>query len=121
MAKKTEHVSCKPDHNMRRVPRVIHQIWLNLVDNDAHGCVPDKYLEMQRSWQIHYPTWTYRCWHNTQANEFMQRHYPQLWHKYAHVAVSIQRVDMLRICVLNVFGGMYADLDTICTRPLTFV
>src|ERR1700733_22270 len=50
----TRALSRSPD-SKARIPKTIHQIWLG-------GPLPEKYLNLQRSWQRQNPDWEYRLW-----------------------------------------------------------
>lgn len=48
----------------------------------------------------------------------MDEHYPHLAAKYAECSYAIQRADIARYLILHRHGGVYADLDMECLRPV---
>lgn len=94
------------------IPAIIHQVKLGD-------------LTMRPAWQearqdcldLH-PAWQFKLWQDEEANEFVQRHYPDLYGTYRQYPMEIQRSNVLRYLLLNHFGGFYLDLDLRCRTPL---
>ncbi len=81
------------------IPLTIHQIWLN------DGELPTDVRHSVASWSIHAPQFTHQLW--TQAK--LREHYAvELDHPGHARAVS----NLLRVRILNDFGGVYVDADT---------
>jgi len=93
------------------IPRIIHQTWKT-------RDVPQQFLFFQKTWQIHHPSWKYRLWTDEDARELVSRHYPAFLGVYDAYENPICRVDAFRYLVLKQYGGVYADLDFECLRPL---
>jgi mannosyltransferase OCH1-like enzyme len=94
-----------------RIPRHIHQLW-----KDAH--IPPLLRECQRSWKILNPGWKYTLWTDRSMQQWVDARYPQLAAVYARLPSGIQRADMFRYLLLSKAGGVYADLDFECLKPL---
>lgn len=97
------------------IPRIVHQIWHQFRHN---GGVPQEWTTLAQSWRRHHPGWDYRLWKDTDSRRFLQSRYPDLLELYDSCVYPIQRVDMLRYCLLHHFGGVYADMDMECLRPV---
>ncbi|KAH3835880.1 hypothetical protein DPMN_109248 [Dreissena polymorpha] len=57
-------------------------------------------------------------WTDETARQLIQAMYPDfivVWDNYRN---NVNKADALRYCVLYEFGGIYADLDFECLRPL---
>jgi hypothetical protein len=95
----------------QEIPRVVHQSW-----RDA--AVPDAVLGWRRSWLEQNPAWEVRLWTDEENRELIRRDYPWFLPIYDGYAEPIMRADAARCFVLHRHGGVYADLDCECLRPL---
>ncbi|WP_295400216.1 glycosyltransferase [uncultured Thiocystis sp.] len=93
------------------IPKIIHQIW-KTTD------IPDAFRVFQRTWQAHHPDWEYRLWTDADSRAFLALHYPNFVTIYDAYLTPICRVDAIRYFLLKHYGGVYADLDFECLRPL---
>jgi len=93
------------------IPRILHQTW-----KDTN--VPPALAMFQRTWQTHHPDWTYHLWTDADNREFLRKHYPWFLPIYDNYPEHIMRVDAVRYFILHHYGGVYADLDVECLRPL---
>lgn len=93
------------------MPKIIHQTWRN-------AQVPESLSGFCNTWQKHHPDWTYRLWTDADNREFLARHYAWFLPIFDHYPSSIMRADAVRYFILFHFGGVYADLDMECCRPL---
>jgi glycosyltransferase involved in cell wall biosynthesis len=93
------------------IPCLIHQLWKT-------DTVPLAYRRWQASWQALNPGFSYRLWTDRDIEQLIEADFPafkRLFHSYRH---TICRVDLARYLILKKFGGVYADLDFECLRPL---
>ncbi|MCA9778389.1 MAG: hypothetical protein KC800_16795 [Candidatus Eremiobacteraeota bacterium] len=88
---------------MSGIPKILHQIWL------GPRPAPRKWMD---SWRQHHPDWEYHLW--TEEN------LPPLRNPAAFEKASCYpgKADVLRLEVLYLFGGVYADADSVCLKPL---
>ncbi len=93
------------------IPRIIHQTW-----KDRN--VPRRFREAQASWRRHHPEWEYRFWTDQDLDRLIRERAPELAAQYRRYPENIQRVDAARYVILREYGGLYADLDTHCLRPM---
>ena len=91
--------------------RILHQTW-----KDAD--VPRAFGDWQRSWLRHNPGWEYRFWTDASARRLVAQQAAWLLPVYDAWPQAIQRVDTARYVWMLAFGGVYADLDFECLRPL---
>jgi hypothetical protein len=94
-----------------RIPRILHQTW-----KDAD--VPREFGDWQRSWLRHNPDWEYRFWTDASARRLVAQQAEWLLPVYDAWPQEIQRVDTARYVWMLAFGGVYADLDFECLRPV---
>ena len=85
------------------IPRILHRIWL------GGGEMPETHARCGESWKEHHPDWTFRLW--TDADAPM----PDGVERARNVG---ERTDLVRYEILRRHGGIYADTDVECLRPL---
>ena len=93
------------------VPRVLHQLWKD-------RAIPARYASFRESWRRHNPGWELRLWTDRDLAALVDAGYPRLASVFAGYKHPISRADLGRYLVLNRFGGVYADLDCECLRPI---
>jgi hypothetical protein len=93
------------------IPKVFHQLW------KSHD-IPARYAPFRESWLPRNPGWTMRLWTDGDLAELVETRYPELVGLYRGYARPISRADLGRYLVLETFGGVYADLDCECLKPL---
>ena len=101
-----------------RIPRIIHQVWLTSPDA---GSVPTKFIDNVNSFLKHNPNWTYFFWTNAMVRALLNERYPELLPLYDSFNEIVVKGDMVRYILLYEFGGVYADFDVVCHRPLDIV
>ena len=93
------------------IPRVIHQTWKD-------RAIPEEWRDFQKTWERHHPDWTYRLWTDADLLRFVETEFPAFLATFNAYSYAIQRVDAARYLILHRYGGVYADLDIECLRPL---
>jgi glycosyl transferase-like sugar-binding protein len=92
-----------------RIPRVFHQIWV------GGRPFPEKYKEWQKTWQS-VPGWNYKLWTDKDVETF---EFPNKDRYYREKNMGA-RADILRLAILEQFGGVYIDTDFECLKPEYF-
>jgi mannosyltransferase OCH1-like enzyme len=98
------------------IPRVLHQIWRS--PPGAPPGVPARFDVYRESWRRHHPSWEFRLWSREEIDALVEERYPWFRDTFARFPRDIQRVDCGKYLILLTHGGVYADLDTECVRPL---
>lgn len=93
------------------IPRVIHQTWKT-------ADVPASMHRWQRSWWDRNPGYAYRLWTDDAIVAFVEHEFPELMPLFRGFRQPIARVDLGRYLILQRLGGVYADLDCECLRPV---
>ena len=93
------------------IPAVIHQTWKTLK-------IPQWAQKWHRSWKKYNPTYIHVLWSDKDNFSFIKTYYPQFLSLYKQFPVKIQKVDFVRYLLLYHYGGIYADLDFECFKPL---
>ena len=94
-----------------RIPLILHQTYK---DNN----IPASLQGFQKSWRRHNPNWEYRFWDDLAIQSFFKQHYPTFLPVFEAYPHNIMRVDTFRYFLLYHYGGIYADMDFECLRPL---
>ncbi|MBK1840807.1 glycosyltransferase [Azospirillum sp. YIM B02556] len=97
--------SCSP------IPRLIHQTWKT-------RDIPPGFQPLRRSWIERNPGFAYRFWTDEDIEGFIAEEHPALLPVFRGYANPISRIDLARYLILRRFGGVYADLDFECLRPI---
>jgi len=89
------------------IPQVIHQIWLG-------GSLPEKYAAWSHSWAVKNPGWQYHLWGDADAAGL------KMFNRIAFDKARNlgEKSDIMRLEILNQYGGIYVDTDFECLRPL---
>jgi hypothetical protein len=95
-----------------RIPRILHQLW-------ADSNIPPRYALLQETWRRHHPDWEFRLWTDRDLLSLVERRYPELAAIFRDYRMNICRADLGRYLVLDNVGGVYADMDCECLRPVT--
>lgn len=105
--KYNEHVINHLTYIEKRIPKIIHQIWIG-------SPFPEKYKKFQQSWIKHHPDWEYRLWTDKEIKAF------NLKNKHIYDAASNfgAKSDIARYEILYRLGGLYVDTDFECLRPM---
>ena len=93
------------------VPRIIHQTW----KSDE---IPDEWKPYQHSWRHAHPGWEYKLWTDEANRRLVADRYPWFLPTYDAFPRDIQRVDAAKYLIVYTYGGVYADLDCECLKPL---
>ena len=107
-----------PAPDPTRIPRVLHFIWWQ-----GWHSIPPLLRFCVTTWQRTHPHHTVYFWDKPKLEQLL-RGWPDdvvreavtaLYGGYLH---DIQRIDLMRLLVLYRFGGVYADVDLLCLRPI---
>ncbi len=80
--------------------------------------MPPALAAFQRTWPAHHPGWTLHLWTDPDNRELIRRHYSWFLPVYDAYPEPIMRADAARYFILHRYGGVYADLDFECLRPM---
>ncbi|RLV10189.1 hypothetical protein CTZ27_02875 [Streptomyces griseocarneus] len=88
------------------IPRILHQVWLG-------GPMPEQLRAHTRTWPRHHPSWEYRLWRDRDVESFLVNR-----DAYDAARTWAERSDIARLEIMLRCGGVYADTDVECLRPL---
>ncbi|KAK9817793.1 hypothetical protein WJX72_002243 [[Myrmecia] bisecta] len=67
---------------------------------------------------LHNPGWQYFLWTDQDNRQLVKQFYPWFLEVYDGFPKGIMRADAARYLYMHKFGGVYADLDFECLRPM---
>ena len=83
-------------------PKIFHFIWI------GGKTMPVSFKENMETWKSFHPNWEFRLWNDPDQLKFINR---STFDKYNRIG---WQVDIMRYEIIYQFGGIYADLDTVC-------
>lgn len=96
------------------IPKTIWQISKNKYEDS-----PDYIKPLMDSWKNNNPDWEYRHFDDQEGGDFLKENFGSKYEEiYNKITIPFCRSDFWRYLVLQKFGGVYADIDTICITPI---
>ena len=93
------------------IPRILHQSWKTTE-------LPSPADRWRRSWLTLNPDFEHRFYDDDECIDFVRHNAPQFLRIYQGLPTAIQRADLFRYLVVYLTGGMWADIDMECLRPI---
>jgi glycosyltransferase involved in cell wall biosynthesis len=93
------------------IPRILHQ----LAKTEE---IPPHLQGFQDSWRRLNPDYAYHLWTDQSLEAWVSEQAPEFLPLFLAYPRSICRADLGRYLLLNRIGGVYADLDCQCLRPI---
>ncbi|KAJ3129936.1 hypothetical protein HK101_005164, partial [Irineochytrium annulatum] len=95
------------------IPRIIHQSW------KTSDLTSDPILSRaSASWRANNPSFRHILWTDAECDAFVREHQPKYWESYDKLPSKVMRADFFRYLVVEKMGGVWADIDTECLRPI---
>eukprot|EP00937_MAST-01D_sp_MAST-1D-sp2_P006718 g6718.t1 len=92
-------------------PKTVHFTWKTQT-------LPSWAVGNWESWAQHNPGWKRVLWDDAAVDTFVRQNLPEIMPFWRSAMKPVQRADVFRYLVLLVHGGVYADIDVTCTRPV---
>lgn len=109
----------QPQVQQPQEPLIPKLIWQTYKDNYEE--LPDYAKDVSKTWILLNQGWNYNYLNDNAAAEFVKREYGDEWYNiWSNVPVGVMKADLWRYMVVYKYGGMYADLDTICKVPIDY-
>lgn len=97
------------------IPKIIWQTYKDKKEN-----LTPYMLDSIKTWKDLNPDYELRYMDDIQAAEFIKAEYGDEWHQiFINCPVGVMRGDLWRYLVIYKYGGVYADLDTNCLKPIS--
>lgn len=70
-------------------------------------------------WKIHNAGWTHGYMSGPEREEFFKNNFEKtVYDVYMSLPLGVMKAGLWRFAVLYIYGGVYADMDTHCRRPI---
>lgn len=95
-------------------PKIIWQ-----THNHKQEWLPLHLNHIAATWVNLNPGWEYRYFDQVQREETVKK-YPEIYEVYKYL-MPIPQADLWRYIITYEHGGCYADMDSVCSKPLDFM
>jgi hypothetical protein len=97
------------------IPKIIWQTheW-------SYEDLPENFLRVIKTWKNLNPEWQHR-YVNAVKRAADVKEYDETLYRYYLLADKITQADIWRYIIVYKHGGVYADMDSICTMPLDYM
>jgi mannosyltransferase OCH1-like enzyme len=82
--------------------------------------LPENYKKTSMSWKILNPGWEYIYHDKDQRAQYVLNNMPEIYNLYKQVK-KMNQADIWRYLILNLEGGVYADMDSFCITPMDYI
>jgi len=96
------------------IPKIIHQVW----EGRTESKMPTRLKFLAQTWKDCNPNWEYHLWNGDEMDSLVATFFSKYSSMYKNFSHNVQRWDTIRYMILNQYGGVYADLDSECFRPI---
>jgi mannosyltransferase OCH1-like enzyme len=97
------------------IPKIVFQTWKSRLD------LPDNYRYWRSTFLKNNPDFQCLLWDDADNRAFIKNQFPWFLPVYDRFPAEIFRVDAVRPFFLLRYGGLYADMDTECLRPVATI
>lgn len=94
------------------IPKIIHQVG----PKDKNVWHPI-WKKGHKSWENNFPEPEFKhiLWEDSdQIDDFVKNNFSEYWEYYCNLPMHMLKIDFARICILYIYGGIFADLDFYC-------
>ncbi len=102
-----DYVNSICNYTTNGFPKIIHQIWIS--ENGKN--MPKNWEKSPIEWKKYHSDYIYILWDLNTALDFIEKYFPNYLQIYKNFKYVVSRCDMLRICIIYKYGGIYSDLD----------
>ncbi len=95
-----------------RFPKIVFQTW------KSRSVIPGNYRHWRQTFIDQNPEYQVVLWDDDDNRALIDRHYPWFKDVYEGYPKEIFRADAVRLFFLFHHGGLYADMDAECLRPV---
>lgn len=82
------------------------------------GDIPSYATDNIETWKAHNRGWVIKIWSENSAWDMIMKYYTEIEVLCKSYVYKIQLWDVMRYFILNIEGGIYADLDMRCLKPI---
>ena len=94
------------------IPKIIWQTYKTPVP-------PNESLDCIKTWLDKNPSHVWYYFDDARCEKFIRDHFDdEFYNMYVSLPYGVMKSDAWRIAIVYIYGGVYADLDTVCLRPI---
>jgi mannosyltransferase OCH1-like enzyme len=98
------------------IPKIIWQTY-----ECDYEDLPEYIKDCTKTWIDLNPEWEYRYINSLKRKEFVLNNYGEDWlNIFNNLPNNVMMANMWSYMVLNSFGGLYVDIDTVCKKPINY-
>ncbi len=97
--------------DQQMIPKII---WQTMKTN----CIPVSMKGFCMSWIDKNPEYEYRFFDDNDMVNFISEEFPEYFEGFKKILYGASKADLWRYLILYKYGGVYADIDCKCNRPL---
>lgn len=98
------------------IPKIIWQ-----THNFYYDHLPNHLYLNTKTWQNLNPGWEYKYCDHNERQKMVKELCPEIYDSYLKIWEPMYEADVWRYIVVQKFGGVYADIDSICIKPLDYM
>ena len=96
------------------IPKIIWQTYEVSFDE-----LPQYIKDCAQTWKDNNPEWEYRYVDAKERDKFVLNNFDQEWYNiFTKLPYGVLKADIWRYMIMYIYGGVYADLDTLCKGPI---
>lgn len=96
------------------IPKIIWQ-----THKVEYAKLPEFMLECSETWKTNNPNYEYRYLDDNDMDNFILEYFGQEWLDLLNdCPIKIMKVDTFKYMLLYIHGGVYVDMDYICSAPI---
>ena len=90
---------------------IIHQIWYQGINE-----LPGNLEVFKKTWRDLHPDTEIDYWDNEKITKLIGIHYPEYQEFYHSLPKMIMKIDLAKLFILGIQGGLYVDMDFYCLQ-----
>jgi mannosyltransferase OCH1-like enzyme len=98
---------------MDRIPKIIHQIWIQGEENIPEHLCGNKY----KITELH-PEWQYILWDEISVLNLLKNTNKEWLKNYYKFHYLHQKVDYAKLIIIHIYGGIFIDMDAYAVQKL---
>ena len=99
---------------INKIPKIIWQTY-----KDSFSELPQYVKDATQTWKDLNPEYKYLYMDDEEIRSFILHEFDEEWlNIFNSYPVGVMRGDLWRYMVIYIYGGVYADIDTICNKPI---
>jgi mannosyltransferase OCH1-like enzyme len=95
------------------IPKTIYQTWKT---KKLHEILDPQHQQCIKSIKRHNSHYQHIIYDDSDCDRFIKDHFPEYYNIYVNLKIPVQKADFWRYLVIYKYGGIYMDMDCICTR-----